>query len=252
MQSLDRAAYHAYARQPTFRRRLERAEQLVTEALAQATRPYVAFSTGKDSTVVLDLVWRQDASIPAVYFDAHCAFPESEAVLERLTREGRPLIRWDVGDFLEILAEAGGPTADGVETYTMRKTVEIPARQVAQAYQFDACFRGVRAAESNARRQRFRTYPPLWRDAQGMLLCDPIWDWTTMDVWAYIVTRNLPYNALYDRMRVLGVPEHEQRVSYWAGETYRHHGRWSRLAQLHPQLYRRLGERFPEVLDYGG
>jgi len=50
--------------------------------------------------------------------------------------------------------------------------------------------------EQSAARQTLEL--EAWDDANGLLKINPLLDWTTEDVWAYVRTRDVPYNALHD------------------------------------------------------
>jgi len=53
---------------------------------------------------------------------------------------------------------------------------------------------------------------------------------------------------VYDRM--WDMPEREQRVSYWAGETNRENGRYVWLKRHYPELWNRLAAELPDVRAY--
>lgn len=48
---------------------------------------YVAFSGGKDSTVVLDLARQVDPEVPVVFFDSSLEFPETYEYVQQLAQE---------------------------------------------------------------------------------------------------------------------------------------------------------------------
>ena len=50
--------------------------------------------------------------------------------------------------------------------------------------------------------------------ADGTAAYRPIWDWTTTDVWAYIARHRLPVNPVYAKLRQLGVPAQQHRLSH--------------------------------------
>lgn len=58
-----------------FKRRLEQALLRVSIALAQGQRPYVAFSGGKDSTVVLALVHAVRSDVSLLWSDDELELP---------------------------------------------------------------------------------------------------------------------------------------------------------------------------------
>jgi phosphoadenosine phosphosulfate reductase len=55
---------------------------------------------------------------------------------------------------------------------------------------------GLRREQSAARQTLERE---AWDDANGLIKINPLLEWTSDDVWAYIRTHNVPYNALHDR-----------------------------------------------------
>ncbi len=244
-----RLRFLLHARTSGYAQRIMQAENVIRMALDRVTHPHIGLSTGKDSTVMADLVWRQRPDIPAVYFDADCAFPESYAYLDALAAAGRPIIRWPCEPLLETFARLGGPTAPGIERATMESTVYAPIRSLLATYAFDGTFLGLRMDESHGRMKVAQVRGQLfWRSRDTQWECLPMARLRYEDVWAYIVSRDVVYNAAYDRMWEM--PESTQRVSYWAGETARASGRYVFLRREYPDLYNRFVARFPEVGGY--
>lgn len=245
MTALERAGYLAHATSEEYAERLAEAQSLLAMALAAATRPYIAFSTGKDSTVCAHLAWSVDPTIPAIYIDAHCAFPGGYELLDQMIADGQKVIVLEIDHFLDTLEEIGGPEDPRCDGYTLRKTVFEPVKHLADDG-WDLGVVGVRAEESPQRRARLQRQG-LWPEELfcGMRQVTPIGHWTTADVWAFIVSEGCRYNRTYDEMDDL--PQAKRRVSYWAGETARHRGRWTWLRRHYPELWVIYAERFPYV-----
>lgn len=236
---------------PGFARQARRSEELVTRMLDKAEKPYIAFSTGKDSVCMADLVWRQRDDVPAVYFDAECAFPESIAVLERYEAAGKPIIRWPCEPILDTMERIGGPSSDRCEAETMRSTVYRPIKSLLEKYEFNGVFLGLRDEESPGRANLSKFRGQLfWQKRDGLWECLPIARWTYLDVWAYILENEIDYCAVYDKLMGLGLAPEDCRLSYWAGETKRRWGRWAILKRGWPELFDRFAARFPEVRGY--
>ena len=243
--------FELYAQLPRFRRRVEEADRLIQAALSKMARPYIAFSTGKDSTVMADLVWSQEPSVPAIYFDADCAFPESTALLSRYEAIGKPIIRWPCEPILDTMERAGGPSSDKCEAETMRSTVYRPIKSLLKRHKFDGVFLGLRDEESPGRASLSRFRGQLfWQKRDGLWECLPMARWTYLDIWAYILKNEIDYCAVYDKLMDLGLAPEDCRLSYWAGETKKRWGRWAILKRGWPELFNRFAARFPEVRSY--
>ncbi len=246
MNELLRAGFEAHALLPAYKRRIQQAQAFVAEALEVCQRPYIAFSTGKDSTVMADLVWQQNPGIPAVYFDADAAFPESRELLERYRAAGKTIINWRTEPLLETMARVGGPLFS--EDATMESTVYAPIKALVAEYGFDGALVGLRAEEGLHRNLSITTRGTLFLSRRhGIYSAWPIAWLTFRDVWAYILGHGVDYNAVYDRQFDLGLPWENCRVSYCYGETVASQGRWIILARGWPELFNRLAQAFPEV-----
>lgn len=236
--------FESYARLAVFNRRVDSARARVARWLERVEKPYVAFSAGKDSTCVLALV-RERRDVPAVYFDADCSFSEVDAILNGTHN----LIKHKADEpFLETLARAG-LDHPRVEAITMETTVYGPVKRLIRDHGFDGVCYGLRAEESTSRYFHARRRGAIFRyKRDGVLACQPIYDWTYYDVWAFIVSRDLRYCGVYDRL--WDAPVRAQRISYWAGESARQFGRYIWLKRNYPDLWHRLVEHIPEVTGY--
>lgn len=231
-----------YARLLTYKKRLDRARKVIADSLRLSKNPYVAFSTGKDSTCVLHLVLEQTRNIDIIYFDADCALPESIDILEYYDKQGLNIIKQKTEPLLETFRKHGLDNPR-IEDITMKTTVYDPIKILLQANKYDCVFVGLRAEESRPRKMLMMTRGRLFTNKRyGIIECLPVGWWSAKDIWAYIHTNDLVYNKAYDK----GV----DRVSYWAGETNKRRGRWIELKRNWPDLYNRFAAEFPEVRNY--
>jgi len=227
--------------------RVQSAEQRIKEWLKLVKNPYIAFSTGKDSTCLLHLVRAQRKEVPAVYFDADCAFSESREMLNTVDN----LILFPTKESLLDTFRRFGKISGGaeLERETMRTTVYEPIKRLGKLYNFDGMAYGLRSEESRGRKISARINGAIFRHKRDKVLaCQPIHDWTYNDVWAYITSHNIAYCMAYDKM--WDMPKEDQRLSYWAGETKRRQGRWAWLKRNYPELFNRFAAEFPEVRCY--
>jgi phosphoadenosine phosphosulfate reductase len=248
MPAAQHLLFELHSRLSVFQRKVERAQKIVSEALAQMKNPYIGASTGKDSWVTAHLVWEQHPDIPAVYFDADAPFPESIEFLDYLA-EQHTVIKWKTEPILDVFERLGGPTAPNIDFLTMEATVYAPIRALLAEKHYDGVFLGLQALESEGRAKSIKFHGKIYRyKRDGVLRCLPIADWDYRDVWGYIVSRGLCYNRVYDKMWDMAISE--QRVSYWAGETKARWGRWVFLKRHYPDLWNAFAQRFPEVRSY--
>lgn len=241
-------AYRLHGKLPVIKRRTDRALETIRDWRARCQKPYIAWSTGKDSTLCLRLALRVDPKIQVVYFDADSCLPDSEKFIERLVPEWNlNFRRVKTRPILDVLAQYG-LTYPGIEYQTMKATVYEPIKSL-RAEGYDGVIVGVRAEESRGRKIAASALGSMFRaKSSGMLTCWPLAQWASRDVWGATINGELPYNTAYDKTRFAEFEE--MRVSYWAGETNRTYGRYVWLRYYYPDLYRRLAERCPDLAAF--
>lgn len=238
---INRVEGIAHSRLGRFKRQIDRSREIIQASLAECGKSYVAFSGGKDSLVMLDLVREQAPDIPAVFFDADCSYPETyEAIASYSTKHPIRMVKTE--PLLVTLRKYGldHPNIGGI---MMATTVKEPADKLVEEEDYDAVFLGLRAQESRDRTMLAATKGPIYfTQEDGIIKSCPVMYWSEADIWAYIHSRDLPYNRAYDK----GV----DRISYWAGTTNIRRGRWIELKRHWPGLFNRFVAAFPEVREY--
>ncbi len=243
-----RLLFELHAKLPAFNRKVEHAQNIIERALSMSDNFYIAWSSGKDSTVASHLAWSINPDIPGVYFDADCAFPESYEYLDLIAQQHK-IIKWKTEPMLDTFERLGGPNAPGIERATMESTVYQPIKALLEEHHFDGVILGLRSEESEGRAKTAKYHGTVYQyKRDDVVRCLPVAHFSYRDIWAYIVSRNLRYNRVYDKM--WGLDPENQRVSYWAGETKRTYGRFVFLKQFYPELFNQFAKRFPEVREY--
>lgn len=184
----------AWSQQPQYRREVAQAKAKMQEALASCHKPYVAFSGGKDSTVMTSLVLQQRPNIMTLHWDYGRYFIP-QMVHEEIIANARALGACNLRLETSPLYEQEGRRATNVLGRHMF------GRLVPQLMRegYDRVFVGLRTEESLKRRRRIRA----GRNAGVIQECWPLADMTWMTVWAYIIEHNLPYLSLYDERAAL-------------------------------------------------
>jgi len=209
----------------TFRHRgLTHLEQLEAESIhimrevvAEAERPVMLYSIGKDSAVMLHLARKAffpaPPPFPLLHVDTTWKFRDMYALRDRVAREaGVELI---VHRNPEAERRGINPFDHGSLHTDMWKTEGL--RQALDLHGFDAAFGGARRDEDKSRAKErifsFRSAhhrwdpknqrPELWslynsRKSRGETMrVFPLSNWTELDVWQYIHAENIPIVPLY-------------------------------------------------------
>ena len=193
MTPLERRKFELHARTSGYQKRFEQATEWVKRCFRTFDNPVLNYSGGKDSLVLLHLVAHRCG------YDDVDVFHFDNGLLDVP----------GVGDFVrESVRRIGGNLL--VRTSEAAND-ERMVREEGHGYRgfwghhsylwkqrgWDARLLGIRAGESNQRRDRFGEPPIAW--VEEYTAAAPIHQLTTRDVWAYIVSHGLEYHPIYDR-----------------------------------------------------
>jgi len=239
-----------HAKSKSYANRVSDAKNIISRALDQMKLPYLSFSGGKDSLVMLHMVLEQNPNVAVVYWDADASYPDTDEFLARISDEWDiDIIRFKTRPILDVFREFGIDHPQ-IEQKTMVATVYEPIKRLIAEYGFDGVFVGLRREESYGRKQLIKYRGPIFHSKyQNVIECLPVAYFSVQDVWAYITTNDLPHNPVYDKTSTR--PRNEIRVSYYCGETLRSHGRFVWLKKEYPDLYNKFAAEFPEVRHFG-
>ena len=203
----------------THLQRLEaEAIQIMREAVAEAERPALLYSMGKDSSVLLRLAvkafYPSTPPFPLVHVDTLWKFQAMYTFRDAMAAEHR--LELIVHHNPECIEKNINPIDHGSATHTdMWKTEGL--KQIVDERKFDVMFGGARRDEekSRAKERVFsirspqhqwdpkRQRPELWQLYNGRrnkgetVRVFPISNWTELDVWQYIHLENIPLVELY-------------------------------------------------------
>jgi sulfate adenylyltransferase subunit 2 len=191
---------------------------ILRESVAQAERPVMLYSIGKDSGVMLHLARKAFAPapppFPLLHVDTTWKFQDMYALRERMAIEsGMELLVWKNP---ECVAEGINPFDHGSAVHTDRwKTDGL--KQALDHYGFDVAFGGARRDEEKSRAKervcsmRSESHrwdpkqqrPELWnnynlahRPGESVRVF-PLSNWTELDIWRYTEQEALPVVPLY-------------------------------------------------------
>ncbi len=243
-----------YSKLPVFKRRVVRAQEIIKQGLEKSSNPYVSFSGGKDSEVVLHLVLQQRPDIKVIYINQGAEYPETREFIDRIKEEwGINLLETEGPNVLDVMEEYGAHGAKATKEY---KPGEIgwqvfyePLFKKLDELGLDAVFMGLRKEENLHRLYSLtRRGEVAWCKYDETWHINPIANWKVEDVWAYITSNDLPYNSIYYKNRFR--PRNDIRVSPFAGDTYATYGKFLELKYYHPDIFTELVKRFPNIKAY--
>ncbi|MEN2748968.1 sulfate adenylyltransferase subunit CysD [Sphingomonas sp. T9W2] len=208
---------------PTIRRltHLERLEaesiHILREVVAEAERPVMLYSVGKDSAVMLHLAkkafYPAPPPFPLLHVDTTWKFRAMYDLRDKAARDaGMELL---VHHNPEAQARGINPFDHGSLHTDLWKTEGL--KQALDKYGFDAAFGGARRDEEKSRAKErvfsFRSAnhrwdpkaqrPELWhlynaRKAKGeSIRVFPLSNWTELDIWQYILAQRIEIVPLY-------------------------------------------------------
>jgi len=200
---------------------LERLEaeaiHIICEVVAEAEKPVMLYSVGKDSACMLHLArkafYPSPPPFPLLHVDTTWKFQDMYALRDRMAKEsGMELLVYHNPEAQE---KGINPFDHGPLHTDMWKTEGL--KQALTKWGFDAAFGGARRDEEKSRAKErifsFRTAshgwdpknqrPELWnlynaRKNRGeSIRVFPISNWTELDVWQYIHLNDIPIVPLY-------------------------------------------------------
>jgi sulfate adenylyltransferase subunit 2 len=191
---------------------------IMREVVAQARKPVMLYSIGKDSSVMLHLArkafYPAPPPFPLLHVDTLWKFQDMYRFRERMAQESGMELLVHVNP--EGIAKNINPFTHGSAVHTdLMKTEGL--KQALDQYGFDVAFGGARRDEEKSRAKErifsFRSSthrwdpknqrPELWnlyntqkRDDESIRVF-PISNWTELDIWQYIHLENIPIVPLY-------------------------------------------------------
>ena len=159
-----------------------------------------ACSFGSEDMVVLDAIARNARGIEVFTLDTGRLPEETHALLESVRDKYPIAIRTYFPDAATIQAwvEQNGPNAFYKSVSQRQQCCHIRKVEPLQR-----ALAGKKSWITGLRREQSQARQTLalenWDDANGLIKINPLLEWTSDDVWAYIKIHDVPYNALHDR-----------------------------------------------------
>jgi phosphoadenosine phosphosulfate reductase len=171
-----------------FEEKVEKSKEILKEALERFEKIAVAWTTGKDSTVILGLLKELYGRIelPVLFFDTTVKFRETYEYRDRVARE------WGL-DLIVVkpeIPEGFKIARDKEECCRVLKV--LPAKEKIRELGLEAVVTGIRWDEHEA-----RAGEEYFSEREDHVRVHPLLHWSEGDVWRYLREKNIPVNPLY-------------------------------------------------------
>lgn len=196
--------FQMWSKTEEYQGRIKEAQNVIKTALSRYNNPYLSYSGGKDSTVMLHLVLQQKADIPVWHWDY------GEQLMPREIEKEVVINANEIGAKKIIVCKRKGENArdDYVSGY---RQFFRTLKKLKEKYRWDLGFVGVRQEESYRRK---RLYKSFFRDN----ICYPLLKLSWKDIWACIVSNKLPYASVYDTYSELVGWDKSRLVTFFDNE----------------------------------
>lgn len=243
-----------YSKTTKHEKRVNTAQRYVDEMIQRCGENNVwsAWSAGKDSTAMVHLIAMLGFDVPSMSVKDDLDYPgEEQYVLELAEAFGiqttivHPpfsLQEWirthainiDAGNDMHSRSAALSKDAfySVIEKFRVERNV-------------DGIFLGLRKYESVHRMKNRTKRSPIYRKMDGQWVCQPICDWEGLDVYAYLLCREIPLFDVYRCLRFAEKPW-EVRKSWWLPGKSATKNQTVWLKAYYPSLYQRMLEIFPQ------
>lgn len=193
----------------------------ISEGLIQST----AF--GLSGMVIMDMLYRDlnpEPAIPVLFLDTLHHFSETLDLVQRaddLYRLDLQKYRPEQVQSREEFAQHYGQELWNHDVHRFHALTKVePLNRALKDLNVQAWITGRRRDQSNSR----QLLPIFEWDANQRLKVNPLANWTSKDVWKYIMENKVPYNVLHDR-NYGSIGDEPLTTALQAGESERA-GRW--------------------------
>lgn len=251
LSAIERAAYLAHAKSKGYRRKLDSAAGLILSN----TDHCVSVSWGKDSVVMLHLAASLVSNIKAVHgrYKTECErFEDMDAVRDQVLK------RLPCVDYREAIVTGNWQMYERAGHFFLEP--ETPEEKQAhagyrtqwgqdmRAMTGDKVMIGMRPEESRIRRMLVARFGADYVTKDGRSTVLPLVGWSGQDIWAYLVSNNLPWLRIYDVSR----SRERARSDFAFGEAGVSHalmmqGQWLEWRDAYPSHFKQWVECWSDI-----
>lgn len=209
MNPIDREMYLLYTETEEYQESIRRLQENISKAFSEYSKPYVAYSGGKDSLVMAHGVLQEYPDTLIYHWDYGPYYMPrkiEQEVRDIATTIGAKNVQIDSTPLYKLKKRE----AQGILGRILYGRVMAEMKTLG----YDLCFIGLRSQESCKRRRRVSS---LFEN-EILTNCFPVRHMKTRDIWAYIVSNDLPYCSHYDVYGSLEAWENVRFCTYFDPE----------------------------------
>lgn len=195
MDRRTRKMFQLRSKQKEYKKRYEYAKSIVEKAYEKFNKPYLAFSGGKDSVAMLKVALDVEPDIPVWNWN-HGSYLMPKSMQKEIEENALKMGVDEDNLYLSKTSQLEHPDArwDYMRWY---RGFFGNLHPLIKDNGWDVALIGLRMEESSARKVRARN-PFNFTVDRFCPQCYPVHNWTWEDVWACIVSNDLPYLSHYD------------------------------------------------------
>lgn len=245
MYGFDPRQYQVWSRLSKHKKRLQHTKEVILRAFEITDNWCISCSGGKDSISMAHFI-NTIKPTPIFSYKDDLVYPgESQYLIDTAKRYG-----WDIRIHEEMLwsrvediSRTGGTITDVLGMFSDTFWSAINENND----RYKGSFIGMRAQESFGRRWNYKKRGDIYEMANGFWHAIPIARWEAGDVFAYLVSNDIPIFSLYTKKGI--VPPEKRREGWYipAGDYMRSTGSVVQLKYTYPDLFEKLAELFPEL-----
>ena len=251
--------FELYSKLSSHKKRIEDAKNYINNAFDEKKDWYVAWSGGKDSTVLAHmvnvlrpdtLVWslKDDRDISfilnylksvAEIFNFNLQIDYTEAIKQNSIKRSDVSEKSNFDEFID---------RDGNIYKTYQDYIDKKRNQISI---WRGCFLGLRIEESKTRLFNYAKKGIFYKTKDNHIMCNPLSKLTGDDIFAYLITNNIPILDVYQRT-MLAKNGDPRLIRYHdiIPRRYASEGFVSWLKYHYNDEYERLRSYFPSIQEY--
>lgn len=249
--------YILWSKMSAYKNKISAAQDKIRHALTLADNWHVAYSGGKDSTVLIDMLvkigWRGDM-VQFRYSEFETPPCNIELGMRTAKKYGLAHIVVDAYSCMQAWDEIGHfyCIPQTAEEKKLAKFADTDFRnkslELIQKNQYGGLFWGLRKKESNLRNLAMTVWGDTYfAKCRGIYTSAPLANLTDDDIWAYICSNELEYLSVYDNP-IIPRCDIRNELNYMCTKKAIFNGVFEKYEILWPNIIHALKSRYGEII----